>query len=100
MSAPKGNKNAQGNCGGGRKSAFEENRDAEWISRVWSEETDINALASKIETKRFSIRDMLLYKALNGDTAALKSLADKMLPDKHNLATQEKPIPILFGLAK
>lgn len=81
MSAPRNNKNSLGNRGGGRKSAYEEARDAEWLKQVWNQDTDVLALQKKIETGRHSLRDQFLAMALAGDVRALKIVADKILPD-------------------
>ena len=88
MSAPQNNKNALGNRGGGRKSAYEEIRDSEWLKQVWSQDTDVLAVQKKIETGKHSLRDQFLAKALAGDVRALKIIADKILPN---------PEPVVAG---
>ena len=83
MSAPKGNTYAKDNRGGGRKSAYEELQDAEWLERVWNMPQNYDALKERIEvTKQYSARDAFLYRALNGSDAVLRSMADKLLASK------------------
>ena len=91
MPAPKGNSFAKGNRGGGRKSAYEEGRDATWLCDVWNSPQDYEELKEKIVvSKRYSVRDMVQWKALNGDTQMLKVMADKMLPDKLEMRSEVK----------
>ena len=89
MPAEKGNNYAKGNKGGGRKSAYEEVSDATWLCSVWNTEQDYSALKEKVETtKSYSVKDMMLWRALNGDTQLLKAMADKMLPDKQDARSE------------
>lgn len=83
MSAPIGNKNALGNRGGGRKSAFDEIKEAEWLTDAWSCDQDVEALRNKIEVDQvYSVKDMLLWKALKGNVTALRRFADAILPSR------------------
>lgn len=89
MPALKGNTYAKGNRGGGRKSAYEEGHDAAWLCDVWNSPQDYEELKEKIVvSKRYSVRDMVQWKALNGDTQILKVMADKMLPDKLEMRSE------------
>ena len=81
MPAPKRNKNAVGNRGGGRKSAYEELREAKWLQSVWNGDVNILELEQKLQNGSYSVRDRLLYDALRGDPGALRMLANKALPD-------------------
>lgn len=74
-----------GNRGGGRKSAYQERQDAEWLASVWTGDIDRAALAAKVASKRHSVRDVYLFKALMGNDKILASMADKILPDKIDL---------------
>lgn len=74
-----------GNKGGGRKSAYQERQDAEWLASVWTGDIDRAELARKIATKVHSVRDVYLFKALMGNDRILESIADKILPDKVDL---------------
>lgn len=48
MAAPKGNTNALGNRGGGRKSAYQERADADTLSRMFFAEHDYRNLAKLV----------------------------------------------------
>ncbi len=74
-----------GNKGGGRKSAYQERQDAEWLASVWTGDCDRAELAAKIASKKHSVRDVYLFKALMGNDRILESIADKILPDKVDL---------------
>lgn len=90
MSAPIGNKNALGNQGGGRKSAYDEIKEAEWLADVWNCDQDVESLRKKIEDEKvYSIKDMLVWKALNGNERALKKFADAIFPKKIDLELNE-----------
>lgn len=80
MAAPKGNKNAKGKKVG-RKSAYEEKQTAQWHAEKWEIDTDIPELKSKIESGKYSVRDMFLAKALQGVPRILAIFADKILPN-------------------
>lgn len=85
MSAPKNNKNALGNRGGGRKSAFEEMKEAKWLKTVWNRDFDVGSLQKKVESGTYSVRDIFLLNALSGQPAALKVMADKILPGRDEM---------------
>lgn len=90
MPAPMGNKNALGNRGGGRKSAYDEIKEAEWLTEAWNCDQDVESLRKKIEDeKTYSVRDMLLWKALNGSEAVLKRFADAIFPGKVDLSINQ-----------
>lgn len=83
MSAPIGNQNALGNRGGGRKSAYDEYKDARWLSEAWSSPIFIEELKNKIEVERcYSPQEMFLWKALNGDAAILKCFVATIFSQK------------------
>lgn len=83
MSAPIGNQNALGNRGGGRKSAYDEYKDARWLSEAWSSPVLIEKLKNKIEVERcYSPQEMFLWKALNGDAAILKCFVGTIFSQK------------------
>lgn len=74
-----------GNKGGGRKSAYQERQDAEWLASVWTGTVDRAELAKRIASKVHSVRDVYLFKALMGNDRILESIANKILPDKVDL---------------
>jgi hypothetical protein len=81
MGAPKGSKNALGNKGGGRASAFEELQNAVWHHDKWEVDSDVPALQAKLKTGKYSVRDVFLAKALQGNERVLSIFANKLLPD-------------------
>ncbi|HYC79960.1 MAG TPA: hypothetical protein VEC17_02950 [Candidatus Binatia bacterium] len=85
MAAPKGNKNALGNTGGGRKSAYQERADAETLHRMFFAEHDYNELKSIVKSGKFSVKDQFLLKALEGDSKAMAAIFKKLFPDKMEL---------------
>lgn len=71
-----------GNKGGGRKSAYQEFLDAQWHNEKWYKNTDMAKLAKKIQSGKYSVRDIYLYKALTAKSdRILSSFGDKILPD-------------------
>lgn len=81
-----GNKNAVGSKGGGRKPLAVEWEQARWLQEKWKDDTSKSALITKIKSGHYSIRDMFLFKALAGSEPILRSIADKLLPDKIDLS--------------
>lgn len=74
-----------GNKGGGRKSAFQEMRDARDTESMFFGDISQEQLEAKIRSGTFSIRDRYLLTAMEGDTKILESLSKKVLPDKIDL---------------
>lgn len=82
MGAPKGNRNGKGNSNSGRKSAYQEFLDAQWHNEKWFKNTDMGKLAKKIQSGKYSVRDIYLYKALTAKSdRILADFGDKILPD-------------------
>lgn len=79
--APKGNTFAKGNKGGRRPSAYEEVQNAIWHSEKWEIDSDVPALQAKLKTGKYSVRDVFLAKALQGNERVLGIFANKLLPD-------------------
>lgn len=52
MPAPKGNKHAKGNPGGGRKSAYQESRDAKFLEEIWEGDYDEAELEKLVKEKK------------------------------------------------
>ena len=92
MSAPKNNQNAMGNRGGGRKSAYQEGKDAAWLKKAWGKNFDVTELRKKIDSGVYSVRDVFLLNALEGESAMLKIMADKMLPNREELKEEEEKV--------
>lgn len=90
--APKGNKFGVGNAGGGRKSAYEERKDAEWHELVWKGEQDIEALINKIKSRKYAGRDIAALKLLQGDKYLIGKFMDKLVPDLHDIKSDGQRI--------
>ncbi len=75
------NSGQTGNRGGGRHSAYQEFKDAEWHLSVWGEDQDIEALQAKIQSGKYCAKDIAALKILQGDRHLLSKLMDKILPD-------------------
>jgi len=59
MSAPNGNKNAVGNPGGGRKSAYQEKADAEMLHKIFFGEHTEEEIRNLLKKGKYSIKDVL-----------------------------------------
>lgn len=81
MDLRKQNKGVKGNKGGGRASAFEELKSAVWHSDKWELDSDVPALQAKLKTGKYSVRDVFLAKALQGNERVLTIFANKLLAD-------------------
>lgn len=88
MAAPKGNKNAVGNRGGGHPTHTE----TIWHRGKWENDEKVRELEEKIASGVYAIRDVWLLKALKGNDAILKQAADKVLADLHDVTSDGKSI--------
>ena len=95
MSAPKGNKNATGNKGGGRKTLKIEKERAEYLDDVFFGDNDLGELKDKIKGGRYSIFNKMVHKALNGNDRMLEALYKKAMPDNINVNVSDKVSDIL-----
>ena len=97
MAFQKGHKHSVGNKGGGRASAFEELKNAVWHVDKWEVDSDVPALQAKLKTGKYSVRDVFLAKALQGNERVLSIFANKLLPDliDHTTNGKDLPMPIL-----
>lgn len=78
-----------GNKGGGRKPESVERKDKIWLKEKWEQDSMLEALKEKLKSGKYSIRDVFLAKALQGNERILNVCANKMLPDLHELAGQD-----------
>lgn len=88
MGAPKGNKNAVGNSGGGSHSV----KEYQWHKEKWENDSKVRELEAKIATGIYSVRDVYLLKALKADPMILKNLADKVLANLHDVTSKGKAL--------
>lgn len=83
MAAPRDNKNAVGNRGGGRKSAYQEKADANLLHQLFFDKFNKDQIKKKLSRGRYSLKDVLLSKALDGNDRILIELFKKIFPDKN-----------------
>lgn len=84
MGASKGNTNAKGNKGGGRKSAYQERADADLLWNVFNNPVNKAELAKRIATGTCTIRDVWVLKALSGNERLIDTIVKKLFPDSVN----------------
>lgn len=98
MGAPKGSKNALGNKGGGRKSAYQELADATEAHRIFFQEQSQAELEAKIQSGVFSLADRFKLTGMEGDTVVLVTAIKKAVPDvakiDHTTNGKDLPTPI------
>lgn len=92
MGAPKGSKNALGNKGGGRKSAYQELADATEAYRIFFHEHSQEELEEKIRSGTFSIKDRFLLTAMEGDTNVITKAYHKAVPDNVDVTSKGESI--------
>lgn len=97
MAFEKGHKKSVGNKGGGRASAYEEVQNAIWHAEKWEIDSDVPMLQAKLKSGKYSVRDVFLAKALQGNERILGIFANKLLPDlvDHTTNGKDLPTPIL-----
>lgn len=104
MAGVKGNKNAVGNKGGGRKSAYQEMADATEAFDIFFGEQDQEVLEEKIRSGKFSLADRLKLTGMEGDTVVLVTALKKAVPDlakiDHTTKGEKLPTPILGAVSK
>lgn len=81
MGAPIGNKNAVGNSGGGRKTAFGEAADAQFLWEMFTQPVDKAELIKRVKTGRHSILDAMVMRALAGSDRLIGDVFKKLFPD-------------------
>lgn len=96
MAAPLNNKNALGKETG-RKSAYQEKVNAEFLNEVFFGVTNKVEIEARITSGQFSVCDVFILKALNGSERVLSELFRKIFPDKA-LLEERKPIVEPFSL--
>lgn len=77
MSNPRGN---PGNKGGGRKSAYQERADADFLAKMFFEEHTKEEIENMIKENR-SISKTMLAKALAGNERFILAVFNKLFPD-------------------
>ena len=84
--APAGNQNAKGNRGGGRKSAYQEKQDADWLHELWEKEWDKADVTRKLKSGKISAKMVFVAKLIGGNERLLSDVFKKLVPDKMDLS--------------
>lgn len=85
MGAPKGSKNAKGNKGGGRKSAYQEMADATFLWNAFIEKHTKEEVMEMLKGK-YSIKDVWIAKAYGGNEKFIQQIVNKLFADKQNVS--------------
>lgn len=91
MGAPKGNKNAAGNRGGGRKSAYQENADAELLREMFFGELSREEIQEKLRSGKYSLKDVFVSKGYSGSERVLLAVFNKTFPDEGERPAESGP---------
>lgn len=83
-----GNKNAVGNKGGGRKSAYQENADAALLREMFLNPMSREEIQAKLKSGKYSLKDLFVSKGYAGNERVLLALFHKYFPD--DLLTMEQ----------
>lgn len=81
MGAPEGSKNALGNKGGGRKSAYQERADAIMLEKMFLEEMSKEEVQQKLASGKYSLKEVFVSKAFAGNERMLLAMFNKLFPD-------------------
>lgn len=73
-----GNKNAVGNRGGGRKTAIQERKDAEFFGAIWNGKFSMSKLKRIIKSGKYGPKHIFAAQCMTGDPKALNKLVDKL----------------------
>ena len=86
MSAIIGNTNGRGAKGrSGRKSAYQENMDADALVTLWNEPHTKSELIKMIRGGKYSLKSIWLLKAMSGNERILNSIFLKLFPNNINI---------------
>lgn len=87
MAGTVGNTNAQGNRGGGRKSAREELADIQDLLKIWDGSYGtVEDLKKKIDSGKFGAKDMFAARCLSGESKYMAKLVDKLFANRSHVA--------------
>jgi hypothetical protein len=92
MPAHKGNKYAKGNPGGGRKSAYQESKDAKFLEDIWEgdyDEAELQKLV-KQKKKKMGAKHVFASLALLGNEKVLNKLVDKLFANKQDIVFDDR----------
>ena len=100
MAAAKGNQNAKGNKGGGRKSAYQELADVKELHSFWHDIHDIDKLSEELKSRKFRGRTRVLLSFLTGNERVTVEILKKIFPDLQNIQTNAEELRELTELAR
>ena len=99
MAAPEGNKNALGNKGGRRKSAYQENADYEKLWKRWLTPGVEKALLARVKAGKGSLEDIFFALAHGKDIRVLLTVFKKLYPDLHKLqGDKDNPLEVIHQI--
>jgi hypothetical protein len=87
-----GKKNAKGNKGGGRKSAYQESKDAKFLQDVWEgdfDEAELKKIIASKKGKKRGAKHVFAMLALTGNEKILNKMVDKLFANKHDIALDD-----------
>ena len=85
MGAPKGNKNAVGNKGGGDHSYAAEKANYEMLEKMFLQEMAKEEVQQKLASGKYSIKDVFVSKAFAGNEKFITAMFNKLFPDKQDI---------------
>jgi hypothetical protein len=87
MAAPTGNQNAKGHNGGnaGRKTAYGEQADANFLWEMFTNPQSKEELANRIRSGTHSLLDVMVVRAMAGSDKLLGDIFRKLFPDNLNM---------------
>jgi len=100
MAGKPGIKNAIGNKGGGRKSAYQELRDAKFLNEVFHKPQEADEIKKRLASGKFSVSDVMVLKALGGNERFIEKMFEKLFPDKIESTTKDKTIEDILADAQ
>lgn len=84
-----GNKNALGNKGGGRWSAYKELGAAKFLADVYFKPHSQEEIEALIRSGTFSLADRHILNAMEGDQKAIEAFTKKLFPDVQEVSGLE-----------
>lgn len=81
MAAPKGNQNAKGNKGGGRKSIYQEKADQELLAKMFFAKLTDEEVQKILKGGNHSLKEMMVAKGWNGNERFILAIFNKLFPD-------------------
>lgn len=74
-----------GNKGGGRKSAYQELADAKLLWEVFTKPMTVEKIKKRIESGKYSIKDVWILKARQGNEKFIQQIVHKLFPDRKEI---------------